>query len=114
MGAFFIRGHEKRHMADFDLDLRSVEEQIEERDAEEGEPIGRIVLGVLDGTTDPEEWVDIVDSGNVLVLNVEGDVNDLAAPFARDVRDLGGDLVHFRGFLIVAPEGVTVDNDRLS
>lgn len=101
-------------MADFDLDLRSVEEMIDENEDGERIPAGRIVLGVLDGTTEPAEWVDIVDAGNVLVLNVDGDVNELAATFARDIRDLGGDLVHFRGFLIIAPEGITVDNDRLS
>lgn len=102
-------------MSDFDLDLRSVEGMIEEEEpGEDGDAVERIVLGVLDGRTDPNEWVSIVDDGNVLVLDVDGNVNDLAAGFARDIRDMDGDLVHFRGFLIVAPAGVTVDNDRLA
>lgn len=101
-------------MSDFDLDLRSVEGMIDEEEESDGGTVDRIVLGVLDGTTPPEEWVDIVAGGNVLVLDVQGDVNELAADFARDIRELDGDLVHFRGFLIVAPTGLTVDNDRLS
>ena len=47
------------------------------------------------------------------MLSVDGDVNELAAGFARDIRDMDGELVHFRGFLIVAPPGVAVDTDRL-
>ncbi len=97
-------------MSDFDLDLRAVEEHI---DGSEGEFEGRIVLDVLDGTTSPEEWVELVESGATLVFRVEGDVNERAAGFAREVKDAGGSLVHFRGFLIVAPAGVEVDTDRL-
>jgi len=101
-------------MSDFDLDLRSVEEYIEQDDEEEGSGFdGRIVLGTLDGTTEPTEWIDTISDGNVLVLNVEGDLNELAAGFARHVRSDGGTLVHFRSFLIVAPEGVEIDSDRL-
>ena len=99
-------------MSDFEgLDLQAVEDQME-ADAETGGS-SRVVLGVLDGTTDPQEWVDAVDEGSVLVLNVEGDLNELAAGFARPVKDLGGDLMHFRGFLIVTPAGVTIDKNRL-
>lgn len=99
-------------MGDFDgLDLQSVEDQLEGVDGTEGG--GRVVLGVLDGTTPPEEWVDLIDSGAVLVLDVDGDLNELGAGFARDVSQAGGNLVHFRGFLIVSPPGVTVDTDRL-
>lgn len=99
-------------MSDFNLDLRSVEDHLE--DEEDGEPFeGRVVLGVLDGTTDPAEWIETVLVGNVLVLNVDGDVNELAAGFAREVRDEDGELVHFRGFLIVTPPGVEIDRDRL-
>ncbi|QSG02065.1 DUF5779 family protein [Natranaeroarchaeum sulfidigenes] len=99
-------------MSDFNLDLRSVEDYIE--DEEDGESLeGRVVLGVLDGTTDPAEWLQTVLDGNVLVLNVDGDVNELAAGFAREVRDEDGELVHFRGFLIVTPPGVEIDRDRL-
>ena len=58
-------------MGDFEgPDLQSVEEELD--DGSDGDGTGRVVLGVLDGTTDPEEWVDAVDAGAVLVLNVEG------------------------------------------
>ena len=99
-------------MSDFSLDLRSVEDHIDEED-EDGEGSSRIELGVLDGSTPDREWVDAVAEGAVLVLNVEGDVNQLAAGFAREVKDGGGELVHFRGFLLVAPPGVSIDTDRL-
>jgi len=49
-----------------------------------------------------------------LVLSVDGDLNELAAGFAREVKDMGGELMHFRGFLVVTPPGVTIDTDRLS
>ncbi|SEW10897.1 DUF5779 family protein [Natrinema salifodinae] len=96
-------------MSDFDLDLRAVEEHIDD----ELEIEGSILLGVLDGTTPGDEWLDAISKGNVLVLNVEGDVNELAAGFARDVKESGGSLVHFRGFLLVTPPGVDVSTDRL-
>jgi hypothetical protein len=98
-------------MSDFDLDLRAVEDHMEE----EGDDAStRIELGVLDGTTPTEEWIEaVLDDEHVLVLNVDGDVNELAAGFARDIKEQGGELVHFRGFLIIAPEGVYVDTDRL-
>lgn len=96
-------------MSEFDLDLRTVEEHIDD----ELEIEGSIVLGVLDGTTPAEEWFEAVSKGNVLILNVEGDVNDLASGFARDVKESGGSLVHFRGFLLVTPPGVDVNTDRL-
>jgi len=98
-------------MTDFSLDLSAVEDQIEEDDEEALG--GEVVLGVLDGTADPDEWCETVLRGNVLVLAVEGDINELAAGFARDVRDGGGELVHFRGFLVVSPPGVSIDTDRL-
>jgi hypothetical protein len=47
------------------------------------------------------------------VLAVEGDLNELAAGFARDVKEMGGDLMHFRGFLVVSPPGVEIGTDRL-
>ncbi|OAQ54718.1 hypothetical protein HTG_03915 [Natrinema mahii] len=96
-------------MSDFDLDLRTVEEHIDD----ELEIEGSIVLGVLDGDTPAEEWLETISKGNVLVLNVEGDVNELASGFARDVREEGGNLVHFRGFLLVTPPGVDVSTERL-
>ena len=97
-------------MSDFDLDLRAVEEHIDDVDVDlEGE----VVLGVLDGTADPGEWIRAIADGNVLVLNVDGDVNERAAGFAREVSEAGGNLVHFRGFLVVTPPGVEVDTSRL-
>ncbi len=99
-------------MSDFDgLDLQTVEDQID--DDVEGASAGRVVLGVLDGSTPPEEWAETIEDGAVLVLNVEGDINELAAGFARDVKEAGGELMHFRGFLIVTPPGVRIDADRL-
>jgi hypothetical protein len=95
-------------MNDFELDLRNAEEHLETEDIE-----GSVVLAVLDGTTDPEVWVEKVDAGNVLVLAIEGDLNELAAGFAREVRDMGGTLMHFRKFLVVSPPGVDINTDRL-
>jgi len=99
-------------MSDFDLDLRAVEDQIDEGE-EGGDASGEVVLGVLD---DPDPLAPVggpVEEGNVLVLAVEGDVNERAAGFAREVRDAGGDLVHFRGFLVLSPPGVSIDTGRL-
>lgn len=95
-------------MSDFDLDLRTVEDEHIDEEFE-----GEIVLGVLDGTTPEDKWLETVSNGSVLVLCVDGEVNDLAAGFARDVKESGGSLVHFRGFLIVAPPGVDVNTDPL-
>jgi hypothetical protein len=98
----------------FDLDLRSAEDEMEwEEGSETVVGSDRVELGVLDGTTPPEEWVEAVASGHVLVLAIEGDLNELAASFARDVTELNGQLVHFRDFLIVSPPGMDVDTDRL-
>jgi hypothetical protein len=96
-------------MSDFDLDLQAVETEI----AEEGERANRVVLGVLDGRTPKEEWVAEVEDDAVLVLAVEGDLNNLAGGFARDIREMGGELIHFRKFLLVTPPGVSIDTDRL-
>ena len=96
-------------MSDWDLDLRTAEEELEE-----GDGSGEVVLGVLDGTTEPEEWVRNVEYGNTLVLAIEGDLNELAAGFAREIKDMGGELMHFRGFLIVSPAGTPIDTDRLT
>ena len=100
-------------MSDFDgLDLQSVEEQLDT--GEEGdEGSSQVVLGILDGSTPAEEWLETVGEGSVLVLNIQGDLNELASGFARDVKDAGGELMHFRGFLIVTPPGVDIDSDRL-
>lgn len=96
-------------MGEFELDLQSVEREIDEQ----GDGDGEVVLGVLDGATPSREWIELVEDGSVLVLAVEGDLNDLAAGFAREIRDLGGQLVHFRRFLVVSPPGVRIDTDRL-
>jgi len=99
-------------MSDFDgLDLQAVEDQMAADEETGGSH--RVVLGVLDGTTDDAEWVAAIEEGAVLVLNVEGDLNELASGFARPVKDAGGDLMHFRGFLIVTPPTVSIDKDRL-
>jgi hypothetical protein len=97
-------------MSEFDLDLRNAEEQLEGGSDGGSE----VVLGVLDGGTDPDEWIGAVEDGKILVLNVEGDLNRLAAGFAREIRDAGGTLMRFRGFLVVTPPGVGIDTDRLS
>lgn len=100
-------------MTDFEgLDLQAVEDQMDDVD-EDGEGSNRVVLAVLDGSTPPEDWIEAVDSGAVLVLDVDGDLNELAATFARDVKEAGGELMHFRGFLVVTPPGVAIDTDRL-
>jgi len=93
----------------FNLDLRNAEEEIDVPESFEGD----VVLGVLDGTTPDDDWLAEVDAGNVLLLAVEGDLNELAAGFAGDVKDAGGTLMHFREFLVVAPPGTGVDADRL-
>lgn len=97
-------------MSDFDLDLQAVETEIAEEDTER---TNCVVLGVLDGRTSENEWVAEVRDGAVLVLAVEGDLNRLAGSFARDIRELGGELIHFREFLLVTPLGVSIDTDRL-
>lgn len=94
-------------MADFDLNLRGAEAQLEDIPSEE------VVLGILDGSTEPAEWVRAVTQGNVLVLSVDGDLNRLAAGFARDIKEMGGELMHFRGFLIVTPPATAINTDRL-
>jgi hypothetical protein len=99
-------------MSGFDLDLGAVERGMDDEDADvNGE--GRVVLGVLDGTTPSEEWIEAVENGSVLVLSVDGDLNELAAGFAREVKGMGGGLMHFRAFLIVTPPGIDIDASRL-
>jgi hypothetical protein len=93
---------------DLDLDLQTAEGELDDLD-----DAGRVELGVLDGSDPPGEWVEAIAGGAVLVLAVEGDLNELAAGFARDVKEMGGDLMHFRGFLVVSPPGVEIGTDRL-
>ena len=99
-------------MSDFSLDLRHAEDELDVET--EGEDLdGKVVLGTLDGTTPDEEWLAEIEAGNVLMLAIEGDLNELAAGFARDVKESGGSLTHFRRFLVVGPPDVTVDTQRL-
>ncbi|GAD53360.1 hypothetical protein MBEHAL_2120 [Halarchaeum acidiphilum MH1-52-1] len=95
----------------FGLDLRNAEEQIDEWDVEGG--ADDVVLGVLDGETPDGEWLAELESGSVLVLAVEGDLNDLASGFAGPAKDAGATLMHFREFLVVTPPGVSLDTARL-
>jgi hypothetical protein len=95
-------------MGDFKLNLATAEEHLDTEDVE-----GEVVLAALDGTTEPEEWVRSVENGNVLFLAVEGDLNELATGFAREIKDMGGSLMHFRTFLVVAPPGTQINTDRL-
>jgi len=100
-------------MSDFDLDLRAVEEHIKDDDEAGTGSETAIVLDVLNAETDPEELLEAVAAGTVCVLCVEGDINRLAAGFARDIKEAGGNLVHFRGFLVVTPPEIDVDSSRL-
>lgn len=99
-------------MADFNLDLRVAEAYIEEES--DGDSPIQVELGILDGTTPPEEWIEAIDEGHVLVLDIEGELNELAAPFAREIKDNGGQLIRFRGFLIISPPGIDIDTERLN
>ena len=94
-------------MADFDLDLREAEAQLDDMPSDE------VVLGVLNGETEDAEWVQSITQGNVLVLSVEGDLNELAAGFAREIKDMGGELMHVREFLIITPPETAINTDRL-
>lgn len=101
-------------MSDFSLDLRAAEEELDKANIEEGEFGEKVILGVLDGTTPGQEWVQEIEDGHILLLAIEGDLNELAAEFARDVKEMGGSLMHFRRFLVITPPGVKIDNNRLS
>jgi hypothetical protein len=100
-------------MSEIDLDLQAVEEELDDEQDDDTGGSGRVVLGVLDGSTPDEEWVETVEAGDTLVLSVEGDVNELAAGFAREVSEAGGELMHFRGHLVVTPPDVGIDADRV-
>lgn len=96
-------------MSDFDLDLQTAEGEMDE-----SPPGDRVVLGILDGATDPEEWVETVAAGNTLVLHVDGDLTSLAEGFAPQLNELGAELMHFREKLVVSPPGRTIDPSRLN
>lgn len=95
-------------MGDFKLNLASAEEHLDGEDVE-----GDVVLATLDGTTDPAEWIRSVENGNTLFLAIEGDLNELATGFAREIKDMGGSLMHFRNFLVVTPPDTNINTDRL-
>jgi len=94
-------------MTEFDLDLRDAEAELGDL------PSDQVVLGVLNGETPANEWVQSISQGNILVLSVEGDLNKLAAGFAREIKDMGGELMHFRKFLVVTPPDIQINTDRL-
>lgn len=95
-------------MDDFDLDLGSIEEELDE-ETESGE----LILGILDGTTPPEDWIERIARGQSLILAIEGELNELASGFAEEIKEGGGSLIHFRDVLIVTPPGIEVDMSRL-
>ena len=99
--------HEGRGMEGFDLDLGAVEGEIDVPDDR------RVVLGVLDGETPGESWIEEIARGSVLVLAIEGELAERVEGFAAEIKADGGSLVHFRDFLIVAPPDVDVDTGRL-
>lgn len=99
-------------MGEFDLDLQAVEDHMDVPDDIEWE--GHVVLDILDGSAPAEDRIEtVLEDGHALVLAVEGDINELAAGFAREIRDAGGSLVTFRGLLILTPPGVSIDTDRV-
>lgn len=97
-----------RGMGDFNLNLQTAEEHFPTDEAE-----GDVVLGVLDGTEADDEWIESIARGNVLFLAIDGDLNKLASGFARHVKEMGGQLMHFRKFLVVTPPGVDIDTEKL-
>lgn len=107
-GKLLPGGFHGEHVSDFDLDLQTAEGEMDD-------PPGgdRVVLGVLDGSTPPEEWIELVVAGNTLVLGVDGDLAELATGFAPRLKEEGAELMHFRGKLVVSPAGRTIDTDRL-
>lgn len=95
-------------MADFDLDLQTAEGEMD--GSIDGD---RVVLGILDGGTPADEWVETVAAGNTLVLDVEGELPELAEGFAPRLTELGAELMHFRGKLVVVPPDQNIDTSRL-
>ena len=93
--------------AGFDLDLQAAEQEIDfDEDA-------RLILGVLDGTTSIGERLDAIERGHTLVLAIDGDLTELAADLAPAIKKAGGNLVHFRKFLIISPPGIEIDTSEL-
>jgi len=92
----------------FNLDLAGAEEHLDGLS-----DVDRVVLGIVDGSDDPARWIELVAEGCVLVLSIEGPLEERVSPFAEPIADAGGTLMHFRGFLIVSPPGIDIDNGLL-
>ncbi|WP_266077434.1 DUF5779 family protein [Haladaptatus caseinilyticus] len=91
----------------FDLDLQTAESEMDFDDDEQ------VILGILDGTTPVAKRIEAIERGNVLVLAIDGELNELAAELAPAVKKQGGNLVHFRKFLIISPPGLEINTSEL-
>ena len=95
-------------MDPYELDLESVEEALDLSTDQ------KIILGFLDGSVPESEWISELELGNVLVLQIKGELETLIQEIAPHIKENGGSIVHFRGFLIITPSTISVDNTRLS
>ncbi len=95
-------------MDPYELDLESVEEGLDLSTDQ------KIILGFLDGSVPESEWISELELGNVLVLQIKGELEALIQEIAPHIKENGGSIVHFRGFLIITPSTISVDNTRLS
>ena len=95
-------------MDPYEIDLESAEEALDLPTDQ------KIILGFLDGSVPESEWVSELELGNVLVLQVKGELETLIQKIAPHIKENGGSIVHFRGFLIITPSTISVDNTRLS
>ncbi|WP_435154059.1 DUF5779 family protein [Haladaptatus sp. DFWS20] len=91
----------------FDLDLQTAEKEMDFADDEQ------VILGILDGTSPVAERIEAIERGNVLVLAIDGDLKELAADLAPAVKKRGGNLVHFRRFLIISPPDLEINTSEL-
>lgn len=91
----------------FDLDLQTAEKEMDFADDEQ------VILGILDGTTPVAERIEAIERGNVLILAIDGDLKELAGDLAPAVKKRGGNLVHFRKFLIISPPDLEIDTSEL-
>tara|TARA_A100001037_G_scaffold305907_1_gene347992 strand:- start:2336 stop:2623 length:288 start_codon:yes stop_codon:yes gene_type:complete len=95
-------------MDTYELDLESVEEALDLSSDQ------KLVLGFLDGVTPESEWINELELGNVLILQIKGELETLIQEIAPYVKDKGGTAMRFREFLILSPPNISVDNTRLS
>ena len=95
-------------MDPYELDLESVEEALDLSTDQ------KIILGFLDGSVPESEWITELELENILVLQIKGELEDLIQEVAPYIKENGGSIVHFRGFLIITPSTISVDNTRLS